>query len=240
MALNPYQTKATSITPPAPKIHLTNANTVPNVPSSPVYTIVPVALSYDVSTKGKRLSSPTRASDSLSSPPKKRQDNRPSPRHRIRIPRPPVCTESGDSPTDIIFDPSVIINHATSFPSERAERVIEVINNIRDKPINTKVAVLKHIHRRTKASPTVRKRKLAPKKKNQLVKLRVSQSKQSTSKSNISITKSPTFFVDIRPYVFVNSVGYNSDVSIPLYTGDKLITHNKSFHEQLKFRFAAT
>ena len=45
--------------------------------------------------------------------------------------------------------------------------MIEVINNIRDKPINTKVAVLKHIRRRMKASPTVRKRKLAPKKSNQ-------------------------------------------------------------------------
>ena len=45
--------------------------------------------------------------------------------------------------------------------------MIEVINNIRDEPINTKVAVLKHIRRCTKASPTVRKRKLAPKKNNQ-------------------------------------------------------------------------
>ena len=195
-------------TPPAPKIYISDANTVSGDPHSPPWVTVPISLFNSTNSNPKLTSAPTQSLDSVPSPPKNQCDTCPSPQRRSCVSRCSTSVVIATSPTDIIRGPPNIRNFTTHSISPKDSVCLRtIIKNIREKTISIKIAVLKHSQKLTKKARTKQKAKTAPKKKKQTLKAAVLPTKCADKRAQQSIAKSKDFFIAIRPPVLANGVG---------------------------------
>ena len=194
----------------------------PDAPSSPESDPSPHRLQYGLGDEKKRIPSPNRDVDGVSSPPKSRRNTGATPSR--------IATARGRGiAVDDVFDLFAVEERpprSVTLSPVQSKRLSSIIASIRKKPLGDKCAILRR-RRRTRTTKPKVTRKIQPS-----VKAPAAKNKKSTSKA--SILKS-TLLTCVRKDVFKESEKGASY----FYSTAEMKAHDMKFQTQLKFRFDA-